>query len=86
MPAVFEKCRHNIAQGYHPYLLVTDKKLIGARQLAEQMCGSEITVESIETFVEHNINELRAGQENENESETLTHNLKTDYLCQKLQI
>jgi hypothetical protein len=58
MPAVFEKCRHNISQGYHPYLLVTDKKLIGARQLAEQMCGSEITVESIESFVAHNINEI----------------------------
>lgn len=57
MPAVFEKCRHNIYEGYNPYLLIPDKKLIGARQLAEQMCGNEITVESIESFVAHNIKE-----------------------------
>ncbi len=64
MPAVFEKCRHNISQGYSPYLLIPDKKLIGARQLAEQICGNQITVESIESFVSHNINEISFFERN----------------------
>jgi hypothetical protein len=71
MPAVFEKCQQNIYQGYSPYLLIPDKKLIGARQLAEQLCGNEITVESIESFVSHNINEISVFDRN-----NLTSNFK----------
>lgn len=58
MPPVFEKCRHNIQQGFKPFLLVPDNKLIGARQFAEQICEQQIAVESIESFVSQNINEL----------------------------
>lgn len=58
MPAVYEKCKHNISQGYKPFLLVPDSKLIGARQLAEQVSEQQITVESIESFVSQNINEI----------------------------
>lgn len=58
MPPVFEKCRHNISQGFKPLLLVPDSKLMGARQIAEQICGQQIAVESIETFVSQNINEI----------------------------
>ena len=58
MPPVFEKCRYNIQQGFKPLLLVPDNKLIGARQIAEQTCEQQIAVESIESFVSQNINEL----------------------------
>lgn len=58
MPPVFDKCRHNIQQGFKPFLLVPDNKLIGARQIAEQTCEQQIAVESIESFVSQNINEV----------------------------
>ena len=58
MPAVFDKCKHNILQGYKPFLLVPDNKLIGARQIAEQVSEQQIAVESIESFVSQNINEI----------------------------
>jgi len=60
MPPVFEKCRHNIQQGFKPFLLVPDSKLIGTRQIAEQTCEQQIAVESIESFVSQNINEISA--------------------------
>jgi len=58
MPPVFEKCKHNISQGYKPLLLVPDSKLVGTRQIAEQICEKQIAVESIESFISQNINEL----------------------------
>ncbi len=58
MPPVFDKCVHNIKQGFKPLLLVPDSKLMGARQNAEQICGQQIAVESIESFVSQNINEV----------------------------
>lgn len=58
MPPVFEKCRHNISQGFKPFLLVPDSKLIGARQIAEQTSDQQIAVESIESFISQNINEI----------------------------
>ncbi len=58
MPAVFEKCSVNIAQGYKPFLLVPDSKLIGTRQNAQQVSEQQIAVESIESFISQNINEI----------------------------
>jgi hypothetical protein len=58
MQPVFDKCRHNIRQGFKPFLLVPDSKLIGARQIAEQVREQQIAVESIESFVSQNINEI----------------------------
>jgi len=58
MPAVFDKCLHNISQGYKPFLLVPDSKLIGTRQIAEQNSEQQIAVESIESFISQNINEI----------------------------
>jgi hypothetical protein len=58
MSAVFDKCKHNITQGYKPFLLVPDDKLIGTRQISEQVSKQQIAVESIESFVSQNINEL----------------------------
>lgn len=58
MPPVFDKCMHNITQGLKPFLLVPDNKLIGTRQIADQVSKQQIAVESIESFVAQNINEL----------------------------
>ncbi|RFZ81432.1 DUF4928 domain-containing protein [Mucilaginibacter terrenus] len=58
MQPVFEKCKHNISQGFKPFLIVPDNKLIGTRQNAEQICQQQITVESIESFVSQNIEEI----------------------------
>ena len=40
------------------FLLVPDDKLTGARQIAEQEIGDGISVESIQSFVSQNIEEL----------------------------
>jgi Domain of unknown function (DUF4928) len=64
MPPVFEKCRHNISQGFKPFLLVPDGKLIGTRQIAEQTIEQQIAVESIESFVSQNINEISGFDKN----------------------
>jgi len=58
LPAVYEKCRRNVEAGYRVYLLVPDRLLIGARQNAEATLPSKIAVESIESFVANNIEEL----------------------------
>lgn len=58
MPPVFDKCMDNIRRGLKPFLLVPDGKVIGARQFADQLCNQQIAVESIESFVSQNINEL----------------------------
>jgi hypothetical protein len=65
MPAVYDKCKHNISQGYKPFLLVPDNKLLGARQLAEQASEQQITAESIESFVSQNINEISNFNKND---------------------
>lgn len=58
MLAVFEKCRKNITEGYRVYLLVPDRAVIGARQTAEGVIPGQLAVESIESFVSNNIEEL----------------------------
>ena len=58
MQPVFDKCKHNISQGLKPFLLVPDNKLAGTRQIAEQVSEQQIAVESIESFVSQNINEI----------------------------
>jgi len=55
---VYEKCRHNLENGYRVFLLVPERALTGARQNAELMMPGRIAVESIETFVGQNIEEL----------------------------
>ena len=58
MPSVFNKCLDNIFHGYKPFLLVPDDKLIGSRQNASQFFNKNISVESIESFVSQNIDEI----------------------------
>ncbi|NLB48910.1 MAG: DUF4928 family protein [Erysipelotrichia bacterium] len=58
MTAVYEKCKRNIEDGFRVYLLVPDRSLVGAKQNAEMVAPGKITVESIESFVAQNIEEL----------------------------
>ncbi|MCB9276283.1 MAG: DUF4928 family protein [Lewinellaceae bacterium] len=58
MQGVFIKCQENIKEGFKPFLLVPDSKLAGARQLADEISKNQIAVESIESFVSQNIEEI----------------------------
>lgn len=58
MPALYQKCQKNIDDGYRIYLLVPDRTLNGARQNADLILPGKIAVESIESFVSQNIEEL----------------------------
>ena len=54
----YDKCKSNLANGFRVFLLVPDDRLSGARQNAEQEIGDGISVESIQSFVAQNIEEL----------------------------
>ncbi len=58
MPALYEKCKRNIKDGVSVYLLVRYKDLVGTKQNAENIAPRQIMVESIETFVSQNLDEL----------------------------
>jgi hypothetical protein len=58
MNPIYEKCRDNLEKGFRVYLLVPERALTGARQNAELMMPGRIAVESIESFVGQNIEEL----------------------------
>ncbi|NTU42730.1 MAG: DUF4928 family protein [Nitrospirales bacterium] len=58
MIAVYEKCKDNLDKGFRVYLLVPERALKGARQNAELMVQGRIAVETIESFVGQNIEEL----------------------------
>lgn len=58
MPAVYERCKENLEHGLRVYLLVPAKRLIGTRENTEAGVPSRIAVESIESFVSQNIEEL----------------------------
>lgn len=56
--ALFEKCVTNIAKGFRPYLLIPYRLLVGARQTADATASRKIAVDSIESFVSQNLEEL----------------------------
>lgn len=58
MQPLFDKCMENVKDGYRALLLVPDRILSGARQNAELILPGQIGVESIESFVATNIEEL----------------------------
>lgn len=58
MPELYNKCRGNLERGLRVYLLVPDAVVFGARQNAGQAATGRIAVESIESFVATNIDEL----------------------------
>ena len=58
MEGVFKKCQENLEEGLKVYLIVPDRKLAGARELGEQYCNGYIAVESLESFISQNIEEI----------------------------
>lgn len=60
-----EKCKANVSEGRSAYLLVPDRILVGARQNAENFLPGQITVQSIESFVSQNIEELASFSKGE---------------------
>src|SRR6266403_4678888 len=58
MVAVYEKCKRNLERGLKVYLLVPDRLVTGTKQFAELQAAGRIAVQSIESFVGQNIDEL----------------------------
>ena len=58
MPAVYERCKENLERGQRVYLLVLSGRLNAAKENAEAAAVNQIAVESIESFVSQNIDEL----------------------------
>ncbi len=54
----YDKCQANLANGFRVFLLVPDKILAGTRQYIELHIAGRVSVESIESFVSQNIEEL----------------------------
>ena len=54
----YDKCHQNLQENLRVFLLVPDNRLLGTRQRVEQELENEVTVESIESFVSQNIEEL----------------------------
>lgn len=65
MPGHFQRCLENIRQGMKVYLLVPDNVLAAARQIAVLTAPSQISVESIESFVSQNLDEISAFSKND---------------------
>jgi Domain of unknown function (DUF4928) len=65
MPGHFEKSERNLQDGHKVYILVPDEFVIGARQNAELTAEGRIAVESIESFVSQNIEEISNFSKNE---------------------
>jgi hypothetical protein len=57
-PAVYDKCKRNLEDGFRVFLLVPDDVVIGARQNAEMLAPGAIAVEAIESFVGQNVDEM----------------------------
>ncbi len=58
MTGHYEKCKRNLAAGLRVYLLVPERIVHGVRQMANAEAEGQIAVESIESFVSQNIDEL----------------------------
>ena len=58
MSGVYEKCKRNLEQGLKVYLLVPDRLMAGTKQNAELQAAGKISVQSIESFVSQNVDEL----------------------------
>ncbi len=56
--ALFDKCKHNLSQSYRVYVLVSERTLEAARQLAALTNPGQIFCQSIESFVSQNLDEL----------------------------
>jgi hypothetical protein len=57
-PGVYARCQENLRKGERVYLLVRESQVVGARQNTDFLAPSRIAVQSIESFVSQNIEEL----------------------------
>jgi hypothetical protein len=57
-PSHYEKCRKNLDEGLKVYLIVPAEFVAGAKQNADITAAGKISVDSIESFVSQNIDEL----------------------------
>nr|AID65805.1 hypothetical protein [uncultured bacterium] len=60
MQAIYNKCKSNGDEGFRVYLLVPDRLLAAAKGNAEMLLPGKVFVESIESFVGQNVEELPA--------------------------
>ncbi|MGD0769404.1 MAG: DUF4928 family protein [Tepidisphaeraceae bacterium] len=58
MPDLLDKCKGNLERGLRVYLLVLEAQVVGTRQNMEMVASGRTTVQSIESFVATNIDEL----------------------------
>jgi hypothetical protein len=63
MPMLYDKCKRNLRDGFKVYLLVRNKDVVGTKQNAENTAPGQIVVESIETFIGQNLDELAVFSE-----------------------
>ena len=54
----YEKCQRNISEGFRVFILVRDDMVGSTRNIANQLTSGQASVESIESFVSQNIEEL----------------------------
>ena len=57
-PALYDKCKRNLNDGLRVYVLVRNRDVVGTKQNAENIAAGQIVVESVETFVSQNLDEL----------------------------
>jgi hypothetical protein len=58
MDKVYDRCKQNADQGLRSYLLVPDEHVQSARTIVKERLEGRVSVESIESFVGQNIEEL----------------------------
>jgi hypothetical protein len=57
-PGLYMKCERNIADGFGVYVLVPNPLLVGTRQNADGAVPGKIAVESLESFISQNLEEM----------------------------
>lgn len=67
----YDKCQRNLSDGLRVFLLVPDSILAGARQNMQLATAGRASVESIESFVSQNIEEL-----SDFEGQKVPHNMR----------
>lgn len=60
MQAIYDKCKSNVDEGFRVYLLVPERLLAAAKVNADLHLPGRIFVESVESFVGQNVEELSA--------------------------
>ena len=65
MDKVYDRCRKNVEQGMRAYLLVPDDHVQSARRRSKDEIPGRVAVESIESFVGQNVEEMASFSQDE---------------------